>query len=73
MDANEVLIAVPSAKSEQMRAIVEQCKESGLVFKTLPGMGELIDGKVSVSAIRWCHCSSGRLNRAGPLPLPILR
>ena len=52
LDAHEILIAVPSAKSEQMRAIVEQCKLSGLVFKTLPGMGELIDGKVSVSAIR---------------------
>jgi len=52
MDANEVLIAVPSATSQQMRGIVECCKLSGLVFKTLPGMGELIDGKVSVSAIR---------------------
>jgi len=52
LDAQEVLIAVPSSTSEQMRAIVEQCKQSGLVFKTLPGMGELIDGKVSVSAIR---------------------
>ncbi len=52
ISAHEVLIAVPSATSEQMRAIVEQCKQSGIVFKTLPGMGELIDGKVSVSAIR---------------------
>jgi len=52
LDVMEILIAVPSATSEQMRTIVEQCKKSGLVFKTLPGMGELIDGKITVSAIR---------------------
>ncbi len=52
MNAHEVLIAAPSATSEQMRAIVECCKLSGLVFKTLPGLGELIDGKISVNAIR---------------------
>ena len=49
---DEVLIAIPSASSVQMRAIVSSCKESGIPFKTLPGMGELIDGKVSVKAIR---------------------
>jgi len=46
------LIAAPSATSEQMDAIVECCKLSGLVVKTLPGLGELTDGKVSVNAIR---------------------
>jgi FlaA1/EpsC-like NDP-sugar epimerase len=51
-NVQEILIAVPSATSDQMRAIVDQCKKSGLVFKTLPGMGELIDGKVTVKAIR---------------------
>jgi FlaA1/EpsC-like NDP-sugar epimerase len=52
LDANEVLIAVPSATSEQMRTVVDHCKQSGLVFKTLPGMGELIDGKITLNAIR---------------------
>ncbi|MFH2090867.1 MAG: nucleoside-diphosphate sugar epimerase/dehydratase [Pseudomonadota bacterium] len=52
MDAHEILIAVPSATSEQMRSIVDQCKQSELVFKTLPGIGELIDGKVTLNAIR---------------------
>lgn len=50
--ADEALIAVPSASSRQMRAIISHCKESGIPFKTLPGMGELIDGKVTVNAIR---------------------
>jgi len=50
--AEEVLIAIPSASSEQMRRIIECCKESGITFKTMPGMGELINGKVTVNAIR---------------------
>ena len=52
LGAHEILIAVPSATSEQMRTIVDQCKQSGLVFKTLPGIGELIDGKITLNAIR---------------------
>jgi FlaA1/EpsC-like NDP-sugar epimerase len=52
LEVHEILIAAPSSTSEQMRTIVEHCKQSGLVFKTLPGMGELIDGKISVNAIR---------------------
>lgn len=51
-NAHEALIAIPSATSVQMRNIVEQCKKTGVLFKTLPGMGELINGRVSVKAIR---------------------
>ncbi len=49
---DEALIAIPSSSSAQMRAIVFNCKEAKIPFKTLPGMGELIDGRVSVKAIR---------------------
>ncbi len=52
VSAYEILIAVPSANSQQMRYIVENCKKCGITFKTIPGMGELIDGKVTVNAIR---------------------
>jgi len=50
--ADEVLIAIPSASAEQMRRMVSYCKGCGVPFKTVPGMGELINGKVSVKAIR---------------------
>jgi FlaA1/EpsC-like NDP-sugar epimerase len=50
--ADEALIALPSATGSQMRKIVEHCKESGIPFKTVPGYGELINGRVSVKAIR---------------------
>lgn len=45
--AQEALIAIPSATSAQMRALLARCEESGLPSKTVPGMGELINGKVS--------------------------
>ena len=50
--AAELLIAVPSASYRDMRKIVAYCDESDLPFKTVPGMGELINGKVTVKAIR---------------------
>ena len=49
---DEALIAIPSANSQQMRNIVAHCKDSGIEFKTIPGMGELINGRVTVNAIR---------------------
>ena len=52
VNADEVLIAIPSATGQQMREIVEHCKDSGIPFKTVPGYGELIDGRISVKAIR---------------------
>jgi FlaA1/EpsC-like NDP-sugar epimerase len=51
-NADELLIATPSANSEQMRQIVHFCKDSGLRFKTIPGYGELINGRVTVNSIR---------------------
>lgn len=50
--AREVLIAVPSATGPQMRKIVDTCTECGVDFKTMPGLGELINGKVSVKTLR---------------------
>ena len=52
LSAHEALIAIPSASSQQMRRIVNLCKDSGIEFKTIPGMGELINGKVTVNSIR---------------------
>jgi FlaA1/EpsC-like NDP-sugar epimerase len=52
LNADEALIAIPSASSKQMRKILTHCKESGIKFKTIPGIGELINGQVTVNAIR---------------------
>jgi FlaA1/EpsC-like NDP-sugar epimerase len=51
-DVKEILIAIPSANGDQIRNIVETCKDCNVSYKILPGMGELIDGSVSIKALR---------------------
>jgi FlaA1/EpsC-like NDP-sugar epimerase len=48
----EILIAIPSATGTQMRRIVELCEACDVTFKTLPSLGSIIDGRVSVRALR---------------------
>jgi len=49
---SQVFIAIPTASGSQMRRIVDACEEAGLSFKTLPGIGEIMEGRVSVSDLR---------------------
>jgi FlaA1/EpsC-like NDP-sugar epimerase len=49
---DEILIAIPSARGDVMRRIVELCDRTGKRFRTIPKIGELIEGRISVSAIR---------------------
>jgi FlaA1/EpsC-like NDP-sugar epimerase len=51
-DVDEILIAIPSARGKQVRRIVDLCTGTGKRFRIMPNLGELIDGKVSVKAIR---------------------
>ncbi|MBU2440299.1 polysaccharide biosynthesis protein [bacterium] len=47
-----VIIAIPTASGKQIRRIVDNIKNKEVKIKTLPGLYELVDGKVSVSRIR---------------------
>ncbi|MBZ0188354.1 MAG: polysaccharide biosynthesis protein, partial [Candidatus Obscuribacterales bacterium] len=49
---DQVIIAMPSAPSSEIRRIVEVCRESEVDTRILPGLFELIDGKVSVNQLR---------------------
>ena len=49
---DEIIITIPSATGIQMRNIVKNCQKVGIKFKTLPGVGQLIDGKVSLQKIK---------------------
>jgi len=49
---DEVVIAIPSASSADMRRIVAECREAGVRFKTIPGIDHLIEGRVTVSQLR---------------------
>lgn len=54
-DVNQLFIAIPSATGQQVRTIVKVCNDTGVPYKILPGLGELIDGKVSIKALRDVH------------------
>ena len=49
---HQILIAVPSASGDQIRRIVETCQKCNVSYKILPGIGDLIDGRVSVKLLR---------------------
>jgi len=51
-EMDEILIAVPSASAKQMRRIIESCEGTGLKTRTTPGIGELVDGRISFNNIR---------------------
>jgi FlaA1/EpsC-like NDP-sugar epimerase len=50
--SEELLIAIASATGDEMKRIVEACQSTELPFKVLPSMSEIINGRLSVSAIR---------------------
>ncbi|MBN2141654.1 MAG: polysaccharide biosynthesis protein [Desulfovibrionaceae bacterium] len=49
---DEIFIAVSEASAGEMRRIVETCKDSGLPYKILPAMGEIMDGKLDIRTLR---------------------
>lgn len=49
---DEIIIAMPSVEGAIVRNIIKDCKQTKCKLKTLPGLYELIDGKVSVSQLR---------------------
>jgi len=51
-NVDEIIIAIPSASAILMRRIINLCKDTELTYKTIPGIGELVEGKVTASAIR---------------------
>jgi len=51
-EMDEVLIAVPSASAKKMRRMIQACEATGLKCRTTPGIGELIDGRVSFKTVR---------------------
>ena len=49
---DEVVIAIPSASGKAMRHIVERVKASGVPLRTIPGLDQLIDGRVTINQLR---------------------
>ena len=49
---DEVIIAIPSAGGNLVRQISDICRLKDVAFRTMPGIFELIGGKVSVTRLR---------------------
>jgi len=47
-----VIIAIPSANDKQMQRIVQLCEESGVNFRTLPGVQDIVSGRVNINDMR---------------------
>jgi len=51
-NAEEVVISIPSASGQVIRLVTDICRIHQIPFKTMPGIYELIGGKVSVNRLR---------------------
>lgn len=49
---DEVIIAIPSAPGRVIRRVTEICRQQGIQSRTMPGLYELLGGKVSVNRLR---------------------
>lgn len=49
---SKVIIAMPTASGTKIRNVVNMCSNAGVVTLTIPGIFEILDGKISVSKIR---------------------
>ncbi|MCC6146764.1 MAG: polysaccharide biosynthesis protein, partial [Anaerolineaceae bacterium] len=49
---DEVIIAIPSAPGRIVRLVADVCRLRGLPFRTMPGIYELLGGKVNISRLR---------------------
>jgi len=52
MKADEVVVALPRVGGAAVRLVAEQCAPLSIPFRVMPGIYELLDGKVSVSRLR---------------------
>lgn len=48
----QVIIAMPSAPASEIRRIVDMCRVAEVETRILPGLFELINGRVSINQLR---------------------
>lgn len=49
---DEVVFAIPSAPGKAIRMVTDVCRKKNIPYRTMPGLYELLGGKVSVSRLR---------------------
>ena len=48
----DVIIAMPTAPGPVIRSVAQACAAAGVVSRTVPGMFELLDGRVTINRLR---------------------
>lgn len=51
-DIDEIILAIPSADYQTQKEMLKYCKQAKCKLKTVPGIYEILDEKVSISKIR---------------------
>ncbi len=52
LEIKEIIIAIPSASQVDKSVVVDICNKTGIATRILPGLSDLIDGRVSIGASR---------------------
>lgn len=52
LDVSLIIIAIPSATNQQMQRIVNYCEKADCAIRTLPGIQDMLSGKVTVNELR---------------------
>jgi len=48
----DVIIAIPTASGKKIREVISLCEQAGVSSRTMPGMYDILSGKVGVSQLR---------------------
>ena len=51
-DIDEIIVAIPSVSRQEMKKILDICKNTNCKLRSLPGMYQLVNGEVNVSRLR---------------------
>ncbi|OGP59722.1 MAG: hypothetical protein A2V67_02940 [Deltaproteobacteria bacterium RBG_13_61_14] len=51
-EVDEIFLAIPSATGKQMKQLLGSLEEIGLPIKTVPGIDQTIDGRVTINQLR---------------------
>lgn len=52
LDIDIIMLAIPSATAVQMRQVVELCERTGVPFRSVPKLQDLMSGKVHINELR---------------------
>ena len=52
LDVDLIVLALPSARSSDMRRLVGLCEKTGVPFRTLPPLDSLMSGQISINQLR---------------------